>query len=508
MTEPTTPTPETGDATPGATAKKPRVRRTGTSMLHPYQVRGVEWIRETTARLGSALLGDAMGVGKSPQFIVAPPSDAGVIVVVPAVLKLQTAERIVAWRGIGTRVRILDGLGGFAPPRPGEWFVLNPELLPAAGAEERRARREIGEGSDGGLDFARTERAAAATKRLARIESRGVLDRDAIEPGTWLIVDECDEYATYGSAQTERLRALVAAVLWRKGRVLGVTATPLRNDPADLRTLLATFRLGGAAWPASKGRALDYWSYMRSWGGSKGIFGEEWSGEPRDAEIADALRRVMLRRSLRSVVELPPMLPTQRVTVDIDATVRELADHGDEMIRRRSQETRGGEKIVFEECAKVRAALAVAKLPAAHAWCAAMESAGEPAVVACVSADVVRDIATRPGWGRIMGPDSAESRAETVRAFARGELRGVALTHAAGGVGIDLQTAARMLIVSREWNPTRNRQTLARILRQGQTRPVGLTMLYAAHPIEERLDELLATRKRWMEAIDAAEVAA
>jgi len=476
-----------------------------TLTLHPYQVRGVEWLRATTAAHGAALLADDMGCGKSPQFIVAPPPEAPVIVVVPAALKSQTAERIVAWRGTGTRVSVLDGLGSWRAPGAGEWIVLNPELLPAAPAERERAEREIAEADDSDmLDFARHERAKKARAKLARILAIGVIDRDAIAPGTWLVVDEADEFNTHATTQTTRLRTLVAAVLRRKGRVVAATATPLRNQPSDLRALLATFRLGGVAWPAKKGRALDYWSFMRDWGGSKGHFGEEWQGDPRDGAIATCLRRVMLRRMFRDVVAIPPMLPTTRVRVDIDAGVRDLADHADEMLRARSRDVAAGEKIVFETCSRVRAALAVAKLPAAHAWCAAQESAGEPAVVACVSADVVRDIARRDGWGRIAGADSAESRAETVRRFLRGDLRGVAITHAAGGVGIDLYRAARILLVSREWNPARNRQTLARVLRQGQTRRVGLTLLDADHPIEARLDELLVGRKRYMAAIDAA----
>lgn len=476
-----------------------------TLTLHPYQVRGVEWLRATTGAHGAALLADDMGVGKTPQLIMAPPPDAAVIVVVPAALKSQTAERIVAWRGTGTRVTVLDGLGSWRAPSPGEWIVLNPELLPAAPAEFARAEREISEADDeDSLDFARTDRAAKATRRRERLGKVGTLDRDAVAPGTWLLVDECHEYNAHVTAQTTRLRALAAAVLRRKGRVVGATATPLLNDPSELRALLATFRLGGVAWPARKGKALDYWSFMRDWGGSKGYFGEAWDGEPRDAAIATCLRRVMLRRMFRDVVAIPPMLPTTRVRVDIDAGVRDLADHADEMLRARSRDVATGEKIVFETCSKVRAALAVAKLPAAHAWCAEMEATGEPAVVACVSADVVRDIARRDGWGRIAGADSAESRAETVRSFLRGDLRGVAITHAAGGVGIDLYRAARILFVSREWNPARNRQTLARVLRQGQPRRVGLTLLDADHPIEARLDELLVGRKRYMAAIDAA----
>lgn len=477
--------------------------------LFPYQAEGVEWLRATVTRHGAAILADDMGVGKTPQFLAAPPAGAPVVVVVPASLKAQTAERIVEWRGSSTRVRVADGLGALVPPEPGEWVVLNPDILPATAGEMKVADERLREAIDAAagqlpLDAGRPIDVAPAEKRVADLRARGAFQRGSLAKGTWLIVDEAHEFNNVKSAQTKRMRALVSLVAASGGGVIAATATPLLNDPADLRSLLATFRLGGAAWPAKKGRALDYWGFLRDWGGAKGRFGEEWNGEPRQDRIAEALRRVMLRRLFRDVVDIPPMAPWERIDVDLDATTRELADHADEAIRGRVGDLARSEKIVFETCSKVRAALAVAKIPAAHEWCDRMERAGEPAVVACVSKDVVREIGRRPGWAKIDGGESADSRAATVKAFQRGELRGVALTHAAGGVGVDLYRSARMLMVSREWNPAKNRQTLARVVRQGQERPVRLSMLYAAHAIEERLDELLAGRKRLMQAIDAA----
>lgn len=479
--------------------------------LHAYQRDGVHFLHACTAAHGAALLADDMGVGKTPQFLCAPPDGAPVLVVVPAALKSQTAERIVQWRGTSTRVRILDGIGGFAAPQPGEWIVCNPELLPAAPSEVKGAERALAAAEDAApgelpLDAGKTIDAADATRMLARLGKRGTVARSSFAPGTWLLVDEAHEFNSSKTAQTVRLRAIVRAVRAAGGKVIAATATPLLNDPAELRSLLATFGLGGAAWPAKTGRALDYWSYMRDWGGSKGAFGEEWQGEPNDARIAVALRRVMLRRLFRDVVQVPAMLPTERIRVDLDEGLRRMADEADAMLRSRARDLDRGSKIVFETCSKVRAALAVAKLHAAHAWCDRQEADLEPAVVACVSRDVVRSIGQRPGWARIDGGESSERRAETVQRFQRGELRGVALTHAAGGVGIDLYRSARLLMISREWNPARNRQTLARVLRQGQTRQVGLSLLLGDHAIEDRLDELLAGRKRLMRAIDAAAV--
>lgn len=476
--------------------------------LFDYQLDGVHFLHACTAAHGAAILADDMGCGKTPVFLTAPPADAPVLVSVPASLKRQTAERIVQWRGTSTHVRILDGVGNFAPPRPGEWVVTNPDLLPAAPREVAAAERALGDAEDAALgqlplDAGKSIDAGAATRTLERLAKRGTMARGTFAPGTWAIFDEGHEFNFAKSKQTMRVRAVVRAVLAAGGRTVCATATPLLNDPGELRSLLATFCLGGAAWPSRKGRALDYWSFLRDWGGSKGRFGEEWAGEPRDGAIAAALRRVMLRRLFRDVVRVPPMLPTERISVDLDAGTRAAADEADAMLRARARDLDRGTKIVFETCSKVRAALAVAKLAAAQAWCDRQRDQGEPVVVVCVSADVVKAIARRPRFGRITGADSADARAETVARFQGGDLDGLAMTHAAGGVGIDAFRAARMLMISREWNSARNRQTLARVLRQGQTRQVQLSLLLADHAIEERLDALLAGRKRMMQAIDA-----
>lgn len=479
--------------------------------LFDYQRDGVHFLHACTAAHGAALLADETGTGKTPQLICAPPLDAPVIFVVPAALKDQTAERIIQWQR-RARVRVHDGIGDFIPPAAGEWLVCNPDVLPATRGEVAAAERAIEEAEEQAdgvlpLDAGRTIDVGTATARRARLAKRGTIARDDFAAGTWLLVDEAHEFNNWKSAQTKRMRGTVAAVRASGGCVVAATATPLLNEPSELRSVLATFGLGGAAWPAKKGRALDYWSFLRDWGGSKGRFGEEWSGEPNDARIAEALRRVMIRRLFRDVVVTPGIAPVQRIEVDLDAAVRALADDTDAKLRERIGDLRAGEtRIVFELASKVRAALAVAKLPAAHEWCARMEQRGEPAVVACVSADVVKSIGRRPGWARIAGDVSSADRADVVRRFQRGDLAGVALTHRAGGVGIDLFRSAHLLVVSREWNPALNRQTLARLHRNGQTRRVELTMLMARHAVEQRIDELMGRRKRLMQAIDAAAV--
>ncbi|WP_225726685.1 MULTISPECIES: DEAD/DEAH box helicase [unclassified Nocardia] len=79
--------------------------------LRPYQVRGVGWLRETTAAYGGAVLADEMGLGKTLQtigFLVGRAADGPQLVVCPTSLvgnwghelaRFAPTLRVIAWRG-------------------------------------------------------------------------------------------------------------------------------------------------------------------------------------------------------------------------------------------------------------------------------------------------------------------------------------------------------------------------------------------------------------------------
>lgn len=79
------------------------------------------------------------------------------------------------------------------------------------------------------------------------------------------------------------------------------------------------------------------------------------------------------------------------------------------------------------------------------------------------------------------------------------------LTARAGGVGLTIVGASRMLIVEPDWNPAVDLQAMGRIYREGQARPTHLYRLFAASSIEEKiLQRQLAKRDVADEVIDAA----
>lgn len=85
---------------------------------------------------------------------------------------------------------------------------------------------------------------------------------------------------------------------------------------------------------------------------------------------------------------------------------------------------------------------------------------------------------------------SAAERREMQEAFNRGEFTVLVFTPL-GEYGLDLQTCQQLILVDRQWNPTRNEQTIGRINRIGQTDTVFVTCIVAANTADELVFRVL-----------------
>ena len=104
--------------------------------------------------------------------------------------------------------------------------------------------------------------------------------------------------------------------------------------------------------------------------------------------------------------------------------------------------------------------------------------------------DAVAALLSRLGIasGRLDGSVPAEGRAELVRRFNAGHLGQVfLLSTRAGGVGLNLVGACRLVLFDSDWNPAHDAQAMARVWREGQTRPVAIYRLLTAGSIEETI---------------------
>ena len=89
---------------------------------------------------------------------------------------------------------------------------------------------------------------------------------------------------------------------------------------------------------------------------------------------------------------------------------------------------------------------------------------------------------------RLDGRVPPNARSGLVRDFNRGSGgRVMLLSCVAGGAGLNLVGASRLILFDTSWNPAHDRQAMARVWRDGQTRPVTIYRLLAAGTVEEKV---------------------
>lgn len=449
-----------------------------------YQAEGASWM----AGQEDALLADDMGLGKTWQALIALPEGAAAVVVCPSAVKINWSREAAKLRP-DLRCSVLRGRGSFRWPEPGELVVLNYDILPAVPEE--------------GKEPTPTRPGYPAPP-------------PGLEPV--LIVDEAQNVKNPEAARSRSLAALRAlcAARWY------MTGTPVDNRVSEVWEILSNMGVAKAVF-GSRG------AYVRLVGaryvdvfikGGRGATKKviEW---PLDAsrvspDFSRILReRIMLRRMKADVLpDLPRKVRTVLpVDVELPAEMKKAwKDYEDARSLRwggnRPDDDWAAEwlrKNVINAAAlysRAREALAASLIPAAMELADGYEAAGRPAVFASAHRAPVDALAARPGWGRISGSESAEEKAETVRAFQAGELLGVAVTIRAGGVGVTLTRSEDMVFVDPDWNPKANEQMEDRICRIGATaRSVSYVRLVANHPLTERVDALIHAKA---ETADAA----
>lgn len=420
----------------------------------PYQLDGIRWIRATEA---GALL-DEMGLGKTMQILLG--YGDRIVIFCPASVKGVWAREAAMWRPDLTPV-ILSGRGSFRWPEQGEIVIVNYDVVSPA---DVKAAGHCPAGVDAGAD----EGHVVKNARTARAKA---------------------------------IKAAFAAVAAAKGRRLLITATPICNRPLELRAVLeavGAFKAAFSSWTA----------FERAFGGAV----RSAEALPT-AEAAEALARVSLRRTKADVARDLPTLTIAERRVELEGKAAEIAAEIERRLRAQVEAAvaaaggdpeevakaiegalRAGSEI--GEMSAARKVLALAKLPAALEVIEECEDAGRPIVFASAHREVCERVGSRPGWAMIVGGVEADERTRIVAAFQRGELKGIALTIKAGGVGLTLTAAADMVCADLEWNPALNDQLFARIHRIGQDRPCVVTLLRGDAWIEDRMAELLGHKAR------------
>jgi SWI/SNF-related matrix-associated actin-dependent regulator 1 of chromatin subfamily A len=301
------------------------------------------------------------------------------------------------------------------------------------------------------------------------------------DPYDAIIADEAHYLKNPQADRTRRFKAIAK----NADCIYGLTGTPLLNSPADLWGVLDALGIAKEAWGSEA-------NYNKAFGRSSDRHGKTIWGKPSPA-IAAGLSRVALRRTKAEVL---PQLPSKRFrTIECDAVIPEPrgggAPEGIESLTLEQLHAIEGD----EHISTLRKLLAQYKLPQCVEVVKQYEQAGEPVVVMSAHVDPVKQLGLRNGWETICGDTPTEERSDAVARFQAGELRGLACTIQAAGVGITLTRSAHMVMLERAWNPSANWQAEDRICRIGQTRGCLYTFLVADHPLDRAVHRVLE-RKR------------
>ena len=420
-----------------------------------FQLDGVRWLAEHPR----ALMADDMGLGKTAQTLWALPEGARCLVVCPASLKLNWASEVRRWRP-DLAARVVSGRQKTAKgihPAEGEVVIVNYDILPT----EKTLVTE-------GLDWSEVT----------------------------LVTDEAHAVKSHKAARSKRINALAPQC----GRVWAITGTPLLGKPLDLWGVLSSHDMASDVFGG-------WHSFLRVFGGVKGRWGGyEFARTPKP-EAPTLMGRVMIRRKKEDVWEGMPSRRYQLVHVPVEGELEYLLDSMyDEQLE---EGLLKGLLPAFDEMAAIRAQLAHQRIGALVEMVESYEEAGEPVVVFSAHREPVLTLGDRDGWAVITGSTSQADRQAAVEAFQRGDLKGIAGTVGAMGVGLTLTRASTMIFNDLDWTPALNRQAEDRICRIGQTAAsCHYIKLVSAHPLDLRVMQVLEQKAALVEATLDAEGAA
>lgn len=424
---------------------------------YPFQVEGIDWL----AKGDSRLLADDMGLGKTVQTLCSIPQDMGAVIVVPASVKYNWQDEAKDWRPDLT-VTVLEGRGSFRWPEANEAIVTNFDILPEWLAPNVPNKRKFWVKDMDHVDVADKARAK----------------------NTVLVIDEAHKVSNPKTLRSKRINGLVmlCAKAW------ALTGTPMKNRPEQLYGMLDVLEM---AYPVFRG----WKNFVRLMNGRKGRWGGYTWGEPEEI-VPSLMRRVMLRRTKGEV--LPDLPGKVRRNLRVNGLSKRVEKQMDELWQVwgsfiNDQLNSDKPKLPpFEDFSALRAELAKSRIPAMIEYIENCEEQDTPLVVFSAHTECLREAAKRDGWELIDGSVPNEKRTAIVRAFQAGELKGVACSILAAGVGLTLTHASNMLFVDLQWNPADNHQAEDRCCRIGQEADsIQIDRFVSNHPLDLHIMSLI-----------------
>lgn len=419
--------------------------------LYEFQVDGVDWLSKGTHRL----LADDMGLGKTVQTLMALPKNCSAMAIVPAAVKYNWKQECEKWRPDLT-ITVINGSKSFRLPAANELVIVNFDILPS---------------------YLEPVKISASSKPWeTKVEWPSPQMKDHASKMI-VIVDEAHRVKNYKTNRSKRVKGLCMSV----SRVWALTGTPLENRPQDLFGILETLQMQMKVF-GGWSRFVDYMNgYQDSWGGYV------W-GKPKPI-VPELLRRVMLRRKRTEVL---PDLPSKKITYVKVPVPDKLKNYMDDLWSKYNSVIKEKELPPFEEFSRIRKELAVSRIDYLTELVEDHEADEVPLVVFSAHVEPLETIGSREGWACITGSTSPENRQKIVNKFQNGELKGVAVSIKAGGVGITLTRAWKAIFVDLDWVPGANQQAEDRICRIGQeSQKVEIVRMVSDHVLDLHVLDLI-----------------
>lgn len=411
----------------------------------------------------NCLLGDEMGVGKTPESICAAQllKLERVLIITPKSCALGWRDEIKTWCGRDAEV-YLTKKKAQDPTKTG-WFVV-PWSQAAARADQ------------------------------------------LILSGRWdvVIIDE-SHYAK--NPQTQRTVAVFGK--WKKSkgqwarikglidvadRVWCLTGTPIKNKPIDLYPSLHALNAGKYA-ASYEVFGQRFCKQVNRWAPR----GYDYTGAINLDELNDKLRSTIMVRRLKSEVmtDLPALqrsvIPMQADTKDLKQIIKREKELVPMETRDQIKDALGAGKVPgFEFVSEVRKELGVAKIPMMIKYAQEQhELANEPLIVCAYHREVIEGIAeglNEKGIATsfIHGSTSAQKRDDIIKAFQAGTFQILVVSIPACGTGVNgLQTVTQLGIIAElDWSQSSMWQMEGRLHRYGQKGSVNFHYVL----IEDSLD--------------------
>lgn len=507
---------------PSNALREIEVQEDGDQDLFPHQRAGVEFL----AKSRRALLADEPGLGKTAQAIRALKklADSGekvfpVLVVCPNTLKKNWEREFDKWWP-GVNVSVINGSAAQrkkALEDEAQVYVINWESL-------RTHSRLSGYGS---IALARCEDCGGHDSRItqARCEVHArelnLIDFKAV------IADEIHRSKDPKSKQT---RALWAATDKADIRY-ALTGTPIANDVVDLWPILHW--LDAKEWP-SKTKWIDRYvnTMINAFGGMMVIGLKPTMTEEFYAGINPRMRRMLKAK----VLPWLPAVINERRDVEMGAkqekAYKQMLENMIALLEDDSDEKLPGEAVVAPN--PLTQALRLLQFASSYAQIAVDEAGkekillsepsckvdaliddmkngdfGDDSVAVCaVSRQLIEILSARLtkegiAHGLITGAQDADERQKAIDDFQAGKTKWVLFTAQAGGVGVTLTAARRLIMLQRPWSLVDYKQALDRVHRIGSEvhDSVVITDYVTEGTMEERVIQALDVKSENFEEI-------